>query len=160
MVELREAVYAADKANGDVEAALRALRSHVYGHMNTNLSSGANAVYPPLQLKYTYERLQDTAQEQARQANQQIYTEAQADCERRYPESYSGGPRVPCIRDYVAARGVQVQTVPDELYKFNFVSPTWSPDLAGWSILLTGVVGVLVIIRISLPIILKRQNVL
>lgn len=50
-LELRDNVVAVDKQNGDIEAALRELRTFVYGHMNTNLSSGPNAIKPPIQLK-------------------------------------------------------------------------------------------------------------
>lgn len=57
MTELRDQVYVADKNDGNVEGALQDLRSHVTSHMNTNLSSGHNSVYPPIQLKYTYQRL-------------------------------------------------------------------------------------------------------
>src|SRR5665213_1496323 len=58
MVKLREAVYVADKNNTDVSSALEALQAFVTTHMNTNLSSGPSAPYPPVQLEYTYTRLQ------------------------------------------------------------------------------------------------------
>jgi hypothetical protein len=48
MIELREQVFQADKEDGDVESALRELRSFVYGHMHTELSSGNNPVKPPI----------------------------------------------------------------------------------------------------------------
>src|SRR5215831_19929856 len=57
MTKLRAAVYQADAQNGNVEQALQNLRAYVSAHMNTNLYQG-NGVYPPVQLKYTYERLQ------------------------------------------------------------------------------------------------------
>jgi hypothetical protein len=46
MVKLRDSVYAADKNNGDVNAALNNLRQYVFAHMNTNLSSGNNNIKP------------------------------------------------------------------------------------------------------------------
>ena len=46
MVKLRAEVYATDQAAGDVNGALNNLREYVYGHMNTNLSSGGNAIKP------------------------------------------------------------------------------------------------------------------
>lgn len=160
MVELRQAVYQADENNGNTEKALRELRQYVYGHMNTDLSAGSNAVYPPIQLKHTYERLLAAQQEGAKQANAVIYSEAQSYCERLHPESYSGGPRVPCIRDYVASKGVQVPSIPDSLYKFDFVSPTWSPDFAGWSVVLTVLVFLLLIARLLFPYVLKKLEIL
>ena len=160
MVELRQAVYAADETNGDDEGALRDLREYVYAHMNTNLSTGDTSVYPPLQLTHTYDRLVEAEQSRLRDENGNIYSEAQEHCEELYPESFSGGPRVPCIREYVEANGVKANTIPDSLYKFNFVSPTWSPDVAGWSIVLTAVTALALLIRSLLPIILKALRVI
>lgn len=137
MVELRNAVYEADRNGGDVNTALNNLRAHVHSHMNTDLSSGNN-IKPPVQLKYSYERLQ--AQEQARVAsiNQRVYTEAQAHCERLNPGSVSGRVRVPCVEEYVNANGEKPKQIPPSLYQYDFVSPSWSPDLAGWSLVVTG----------------------
>jgi hypothetical protein len=137
MVKLRDTVYQVDKDNGDVVKALNNLRSYVYAHMNTNLASGPNAVYPPIQLKYTYDRLTQQATQQAAGANQQLYTQAQAYCQQQNSVDFSGRNRVPCIEQYVTGHGVKVTPVPDSLYKFSFVSPTWSPDLAGWSLFVT-----------------------
>ena len=136
MVQLRNAVYQADKSGGDYKTALNNLRNYVYAHMNTNLVTGADAVYPPIQLKYTYDRLVTAESARATAANQQVYTDAQAHCEQLYPDSFSGGPRVSCITDYVSTHGTKTQPIADDLYKFSFASPTWSPDLAGWSLLL------------------------
>lgn len=160
MLSLRQAVFTADEKNGDVEGALRELRTYIYAHMNTDLNTGKNAVYPPIQLEHTYARLLAAQQESVKQANQQIYTEAQSYCEKLHPESFSGGSRVPCIRDYVASRGIHITPIPDSLYKFDFVSPKWSPDLAGWSLLATIVVGVLLIVRAVIPLILKLLKVI
>lgn len=138
MTELRQKVYTADQQNGDVETALRDLRTYVYNHMNTNLSSGNNSIYPPIQLKYRYDRL--VAQQAAGQSsNSQLYSDAQKYCETQNPTGFSGGNRVGCIESYVTAHGVQPGVaIPDSLYKFDFVSPSWSPDLAGWSMVLSG----------------------
>jgi hypothetical protein len=137
MVKLRQDVYAADKDNGDVAAALKNLQSYVTAHMNTNLSSGTGAVYPPIQLEYTYQRLVD-AQNSANTPSNQLYTEAQHYCEGQDPVDFSGHNRVPCIEQYVESHGGSQQqpAIPDALYKFDFVSPSWSPDLAGWSLLI------------------------
>jgi hypothetical protein len=136
MVRLRDAVYAADKANGDVEAALRELRAYVYGHMNTSLATGPNAVHPPIQLKYTYERLQAAQQEQLAQSNAVLYNQAQEYCEQQNATDFSGRNRVPCIESYVLSHGATLEPIPDGIYKFDFVAAKWSPDLAGWSMVL------------------------
>ena len=81
MVNLRNDVYAADKNNGDVNTALNNLRRYVYGHMNTDLSSGNNNIKPPIQLKYTYQRLYDAETNKVQSANQQLYTDAELYCQ-------------------------------------------------------------------------------
>jgi hypothetical protein len=136
MVQLREAVYTADEQNGDVGTALNNLRNYVYQHMNTNLSSGNTGIYPPIQLKYTYDRLVQAQGNATAAQNSKIYTDAQAYCEQQNSADFSGRNRVPCIEDYVSKHNAgRTATIPDSLYKFNFISPTWSPDLAGWSLL-------------------------
>jgi hypothetical protein len=145
MVTLRSAVFAADRDNGDVVGALNKLRSYVNGHMNTNLATGT--VYPPIQLTHTYNRLQQAERDRANQANAKIYTDAQHHCERLHPGSVSGGPRVPCIEQYVKDNGTTVKKIPDAAYKFNFATPRWSPDVAGWTMALAGLFGILGILR-------------
>ncbi|HEU4608660.1 MAG TPA: hypothetical protein VFS31_11170, partial [Chitinophagaceae bacterium] len=80
MVRLRNAVYAADQKNADVNGALNNLRQYVYSHMNTNLSSGNNNIKPPIQLKYTYQRLYDSQLSQVQAGNQEVYSAAQLYC--------------------------------------------------------------------------------
>lgn len=136
MAQLRQAVFTADEQNGDVETALVNLRSFVTGHMNTSLTAASNGVYPPIQLKYTYSRLVQAAGGQASASNNSIYAEAQKACEAQIPTGFSGRYRLDCIEQYVESHGgAPVSSIPDSLYKFDFVSPTWSPDLAGLSLL-------------------------
>jgi hypothetical protein len=90
-------------------------------------------------------------------SNARIYTEAQNSCEKQFPGELSGRNRVPCIQDYVAKNGVQEQPIPDALYKFDFSSPVWSPDLAGWSLVVACLCGFLLIVRISLELWLRNQ---
>lgn len=134
MVRLRDAVYTADKNNGDVEGALRTLRGYIYGHMNTSLSSGPNAVHPPIQLKYTYERLQQSQESVLGQGNSSLYKEAQDYCD---TQTSIGSEVISCIQQYATDHGGKLTPVPDALYKFDFTAAKWSPDLAGWSLILT-----------------------
>jgi hypothetical protein len=135
MIKLRQDVYAADKNNGDVNAALFKLRSYVYAHMNTNLSTGAS-VKPPIQLQYTYERL--ITNEQQKSSNATLYVDAKNYCEQKIPASVSfyGTGRISCVQDYILSHGGQqsLPNIPTGLYEFDFSSPSWSPDLAGWSL--------------------------
>lgn len=133
MTQLRQAVYDADKSGQGVDTALNNLRNYVYAHMNTNLAV-KDGVYPPIQLKYTYDRLVQAQGDQAAASNTQLYTAAQKYCEQQDSTDFSGHNRVPCIENYVSTHTTDAAAnIPDSLYKFNFASPRWSPDLAGWS---------------------------
>ena len=139
MVKLRSAVYTADNNNADVNGALNNLRAYVYAHMNTNLTSDGNSIYPPIQLKYTYQRLQTAAQASVDASNSQIYTDAENYCQLQDPTDFSGHNRVPCVTQYVTTHGASAQAIPTALYEFDFISPSWSPDLAGWSLVVSGI---------------------
>ena len=139
MVKLRDAVYTADKDNGDVETALHDLRQYIYGHMNTSLASGPNAVHPPIQLKYTYERLQQAQADTLGQGDSGLYKEAQAACE---AQTSIGREVIRCIQEYAVAHGADFTPIPDSLYKFDFTAAKWSPDLAGWSLVVTTLAGI------------------
>lgn len=158
MVKLRTAVYSADKNNTDVSAALHNLQAYVTAHMNTNLSTGPNAVYPPIQLKYTYDRLVQA--QQASQTSDELYTAAQHYCEGQNSADFSGRNRVPCIEQYVQSHGggqAPASSIPDALYKFAFVSPKWSPDLAGWSMVVAGLSWILFVTTLITNWWLKRS---
>ena len=135
MADLRDKVYAADKSGQGVDVALNNLRKYIYAHMNTSPSSGTS-IYPPIQLQHTYDRLVAAESAKVSATNAQLYTEAQTYCQQLNSTDFSGRNRVPCVTDYVNTHGAKSQPVPDALYKFDFASPAWSPDLAGWSLLL------------------------
>lgn len=149
MVKLRNQVFAADKANGDVETALRNLREYVYSHMNTNLSSG-NSIKPPIQLKYRYDRLVAAEKKRVGEDATSVYNKAQKYCESFISHSVFGGANIQCVQNYVKSHGAQEINIPDSLYKFDFVSPTWTPDLAGISLVATVVFFLLFVVRFGL----------
>ncbi|HEY5549731.1 MAG TPA: hypothetical protein VIK37_00790 [Candidatus Saccharimonadales bacterium] len=158
MVKLRDKVYEVDKNGGDVNAALNDLRQYVYSHMNTNLSSGNNAIKPPIQLRYTYERLVTEAEKEANDID--LYTEAANYCQERIPASVSisGRSRISCVQDYILSHGGQrAEKIPTALYQFDFVSPSWSPDFAGWSLILTAVLFLVFVAKIFYDKILGTQ---
>ncbi len=151
MIKLRNAVYSADKYDNNVQGALKNLQSYVTSHMNTDLNTGTS-VYPPIQLKYTYNRLVQARSSQLTQTNTQLYTDAQTYCQQQDPTDFSGHNRVPCIEQYVTSRShdvVQLPPVPVSLYEFSFVTPSWSPDLAGWSLVVTVLSGLLFLITLA-----------
>ena len=158
-LQLRDQVLAADKANNDVEAALRNLREFTYSHMNTNLASDTG-IYPPIQLKYTYDRLVAAERARVESSNQDLYGAAQHHCETTEPESFFGAGRLDCVTRYIDQHGTeaaQPRTIPEDLYKFDFADPIWSPDLAGWSLVAAVVALLLLITRIIAQWWLKSQ---
>ncbi len=153
---LRDEVLQTDKNNSNTEIALKKLRGYVYGHMNTDLATGTS-VYPPIQLKYRYERLLQAQKDQIASTNTTIYNDAQRHCEQLLPTGVSLD-RVPCIRQYLDTHPTaQAGTIPDSLYKFDFISPSWSPDLAGLSLVAAAFFGILFIVRFSLERWLRVQ---
>lgn len=155
-IELRDKVLQVDEKGGDVEEALRELREYVYAHMNADLSTGTG-IQQPIQLKFRYDRLVKQEQKRVEKANEKIYPQAQKFCEKQNSTSFSGGGRVACIENYVLNNGEKEKEIPDDLYKFDFVSPRWSPDLAGWSIVAAGIFLLLFIIKLGLDRWLKSE---
>ena len=149
MIKLRDAVYAADQNNTDAQTALRNLQAYVTSHMNTNLSTGVS-IYPPVQLQHTYDRLVQAQTDQLAKTNTQLYTDAQHYCEQQNSVDFSGHNRVPCIEQYVQGHAAaQLPVIPAALYEFSFVTPTWSPDLAGWSLLVASLATLLFVIMLA-----------
>ena len=146
MNQLRNQVYQADKNGGNVDAALQTLAKYVTTHMNTNLSSGPNAVYPPIQLTYSYNRITTNQAQTLEQQNSALYTKAEDYCQAVVPNGFSGRYRIPCIEQYISSHGLQGVNIPSALYEFDFISPAWSPDLAGWSLILTVTLGIATIV--------------
>lgn len=154
-LRLRDHVIQVDEENGDVEEALRELREYMHSHMNTNLAT-PGSVYPPIQLKHRYERLVEAEiAKTSNNSNSTLYVDAQRYCEANEPESFYGAGRLTCIQNYIDRQGSQDSgteppAIPDSLYKFDFASPRWSPDMAGWSIVLAIVFGLLFVVRFGL----------
>lgn len=158
MIKLRDAVYAADKNNADIQKPLKDLQAYVTRHMNTDLSAANTTVYPPIQLKYTYDRLVAAQSTAAAAANTDLYTAAQRYCEQQNSQDFSGRNRVPCIQQYVQQHDTRLAPIPDALYKFAFVSPRWSPDLAGLSLVVAFLSGVSGLVTLGVQFWLRRST--
>lgn len=160
MLRLKNDVFFADEQNGDVETALQKLRTYVFSHMNTDLRGGSGSTEPPIQLIHRFNRA--VAAEKARISAQStqaavIYTEAQNQCE---------NPNIPltaraqCIQDYVTTNGKgieQLKLPPKEYYTFDFVSPYWSFDLAGMSLIFAVVFAVAAVIKLVVGLLLHLK---
>lgn len=158
MEQLKQAVYTADKNDGNVQQTLDNLQAYVTAHMNTNLSTGTGSVYPPIQLEYTYLRLAQAQDASALSSNSGLYTAAQSYCQKLDPIDFSGRNRVPCIEQYVTSHGAKLPKIPAALYEFDFVSPSWSPDLAGWTLLLTLLLTALTVVQFLVRFLRKHLS--
>jgi hypothetical protein len=135
------AVIAADEAGTGIEEAVQDLGNYITSHMNANLEN-------PVQLAASYNRaVQDELERAQATSNGSVYRQAQAECEVR---SVPLSVRAQCIQDYVlnnASPGQDPATelvFPDRaLYTYDFVSPAWSPDRAGFAVLLSASLVVL-----------------
>lgn len=157
MIELRQAVLDADEQDGDIEGTLNELREYVYTHMNTNLSAGNNPIKPPIQLKHHYERLQKAEQARVGATNEKLLNDAQNYCEKLFPGGVGDDGTVPCIKEFMEIRGAKFKEIPKEAYMFDFVSPSWSPDLAGWSLVVAFLSSVLFLLHLGSEWIIRNM---
>ncbi len=156
MLKLRNDVFKADQQNKDVETALRNLREYIYSHMNTNLNTDSS-VKPPIQLKYRYDRLVAAQKQQVTATNAKVYTAAERACQSLFVNGRAGPASAPCIKSYVNTHLVKEQPIPEELYKFDFASPTWAPDIAGWSLVAALGLFILFGVRLGLEVWVKHD---
>lgn len=161
MIERRTAVLQADET-GDPAALfnnLYALQRYTSEHMNANPGRVA--------LEHQYQRDVDAIKKKAEQANQNggnpANRKAAAVCD---PQARVNGWRWPdpryisCIdnvlKSFPAAERPSAVELPNvNLYYHTFVSPRWSPDFAGWSLVVTGVIALLIVLRTLSLLILK-----
>ncbi len=165
MLERRQAVTDADTLGDEakLKTALSGLQDYVTHHMNTDLGKGV-----PLQASYS--RAVDSIFNQTSDLDQKskVYQEAaKEECQRLWKGGVASfrNDYVQCVVQKVGAQAPSAELgtkLPRaDLYYFDYVSPRWSPDLAGLSVLLTEVVGVVIVTRITLSItaiiILRRR---
>ncbi len=163
MIERRDAVMAADEADNEQALIQRLydLQQYVSAHMNTDLGRG---VY----LAESYTR--DVQAWQAVQygdsnPNGNIYKKAQEVCAPRF-SGYSAAylqcttdelAKYPSANELADGSGKPRQ----ETYIHDFASPVWSPDFAGWTLVLCGVILAFIIVRIIsygiLSLLLRRH---
>lgn len=157
MVQRRDAVIAADKQGdpSNTQNRLVDLQRFVAGHMNT----GGNMVY----LEHQYERDSAAIVKQVASANdakKEVINKKVDDICKPQFSGYNQG-YVDCFaREYAkyAPSSDPITTVkmPDpEKYRYVFAAPLWSPDFAGFSLLASALVVVVIIIRLISLAVLK-----
>lgn len=146
MLELRDAVFVADESGQGIQPAINALQNHVTAHMNANPPKlGNNSA---IQLKYSYDRAKEAEVNRTSTARTDLAQQATVYCEAN-ARNVQLTERAACVSQYISDRPVNEKQIVADLYRYNFVSPTWSADLAGWSLVLAGVLGVLFIVQIA-----------
>ena len=157
MVQRRDAVIAADKQGdpSNTQNRLVDLQRFVAGHMNT----GGNMVY----LEHQYERDSAAIVKQVASANnaeKEVINKKVDDICKPQFSGYNQG-YVDCFaREYAkyAPSSDPITTVkmPDpEKYRYVFAAPLWSPDFAGFSLLASVLVVVVITIRLISLAVLK-----
>ncbi len=160
MLSLRDQVLQVDSETGDITKIapyIKELGNYVLNHMNTNFGR--------IELPGTFNKEVDKIRKAAEisgAVDAKIYKRAQIKCEDPYIPLTA---RAQCIQDYVVSNAKQGTNISDlvfpdkSLFSYSFVSPTWSPDFAGFSVVLSIVSAMTVIFigftRVLLPVISK-----
>ena len=174
MVRRREAVEAADKV-GDVEAARKAtieFANYVHAHMNSGgivYSDKTHWFKINREVKIVWSNIYESdmrkAEQIAREAesnnpNGNIFKKAEETCRPRFRGGYSLAYQQ-CILDeqnkYPASNQGQIKAKYPNIteYTYSFVTPIWSPDLAGWTTLVATILIFMIIIKMITTTILK-----
>ncbi|HEX6258993.1 MAG TPA: hypothetical protein VFZ48_05935 [Candidatus Saccharimonadales bacterium] len=161
MIERREAVIEADK-RGDERAIIRslgALQEYVSSHMNTDLQNG---VY----LQYSYERARDKVLDNASNAsnpNSKVYQRASVECRARWQGGVDSfrNDYVQCVIDRVKSLREGQDALSSlhlpraDMYRHVFISPLWTPDFAGFSVLFCLLILLLIAFRLVAAAVLR-----
>lgn len=164
MIELRNTVKQADEEDGDVKGALLNVQHYVSSHMNTYLGEG-------IFLEHSYRRAYDKAVQQAvntTNPNTRFYEQVELECRPVFQRTGSFPAYTECARGKLATIGAGLDALsafappPVDLYRYNFTSPLWSFDGAGFALILTALAAFLLLLRLLgyavLRLIIKSHN--
>lgn len=158
MVQRRDAVLRADKA-GDataIQARLFDLQRYVSAHMNADMGS----IYLEHQYRRDSQRAID-AEGSVSNPNGNIYKKAQEECAPRF-QSYSQA-YLQCTLNYLSQFSPadspegEIRIPKADMYRYSFVSPFWSPDFAGFSVLACLLIVVVMVARLMGLLVLKMM---
>lgn len=149
MVQRRDAVLAADASGNqsDIRNRLLDLQQYTAAHMN----SQTGPFYLEQQYRRDAQKIVDAAKNDASPYGN-INAKAEAVCKPRY--TVWSPAYVQCFTDELAKYPpspdpVQNVKLPStSLYRYDFSSPLWSPDFAGWSALLFVVIIIVIVARL------------
>ena len=157
MIQRREAVHAADKAGNtdQTKARLYDLQRYAAAHMNA--STG------PVYLQDQYDRDSKAALEAAtdtRSGSNSYNAQAEAVCKPQF-QGYSSA-YLECFMNELSKHPTsdkitEPQLPSPALYKYDFASPVWSPDFAGWSVVACVAILLLIVARVTSVLLLKAM---
>lgn len=180
MVELRDAVLAADAADNDeaIQSTLKELQEYVFSHVIVNVveSNGVQSVVfgtGPFYLEHQYLRAANAAIERAESElvddsnpHGDIYAAVLAICR---PQALANGwswnhpsylncwtselAKYPASDNFEANLTAKIPST--ELYRHNYASPIWAPSWAGWAMLACVIILLIVVIRVLIWCVLK-----
>lgn len=159
MIERRNLVKMADE-QGDtakIETALRELQYYVSSHMNTGM--GDKGLY----LEKTYQRAYERSVQEGLKndtSSRRLYDEADAQCQAVFNKTYSFPAYTQCVAEKLAGKTGSDplnNTKPPsvDLYRYNFVSPAWTPDVAGITLAMAVLLAAILVGRILLVWLLR-----
>lgn len=166
MAELRQAVFTADASDNDeqIHTALLALRDFVYTHTVINVTevNGVQSIFfgtGPFYLEHQYLRAANAAIEQAKSEliteenpHRDVYATIEETCQ---AQAVNWNAYLTCWTSEIERYPVEVTPVTNiaakvpstELYRHNYASPLWSTTPAGFAMLASVIVAIIIIIR-------------
>lgn len=157
MVELRNLVIQADEQQTDVAGALERLNEHVFHHMNTE-------IVRPIELVTSYNvQAQAILEKASKGSGRDIYAEATAACERQGipPTTIAQCAANYAIENNQGIDPAEIQLPDKDQFVYSFATPLWTPDLAGFSVLLTVVAAAWLLLRLieysAVRMVLKKR---
>lgn len=149
MIDRRNAVITADNAGDDkiTQSRLYDLQLYVTSHMNADMGKG-------IYLESGYKRDVQKAYETVA-SDSEVYQKAQETCMPRF--THWSQAYVQCtvteLAKYPSAGELKLPYA--DSYLHVFFSPLWTPDFAGWSLVLCVVIFIMIVIRLTGVILLK-----
>lgn len=167
MVQRRDAVLQADKGTDTTitQTRLYDLQRYVSSHMNADMGT----IYLENQYKRDSQKIIDSASSSTSYEDAKPFKEAQAVCAPRYANlgGYSLAYQQ-CVLDQLDSQpesanlSTDLQLPKADQYRFSFAAPVWSPDFAGFSVLICMLIILIIVARIGaigvLKLILKIQH--
>jgi len=166
MTQRREAVIQADKEGATapvLQGRLYDLQRYVAAHMNANMGT----IYLENEFNRAYQAKINSASEGN---GSNVFKEAQEVCAPKFASlgHYSLAYQQ-CVLDQLNSHPSATETTTTALdlpkadtYRYSFVSPLWSPDFAGFSVLVCILIVLIIVARfvgiLILRIILKTRN--